>query len=83
MDYAANMLSAGSVTLKKGIPVYITYMTTYVTDGQLYFGNDLYRRDDSLVQTMEAGALPSEDALRVTRTLHTIAEKWGVRDLNH
>jgi murein L,D-transpeptidase YcbB/YkuD len=72
-----------TITLQKGIPVYITYFTTYVTDGQLYFGNDLYRRDDSLVETMQPGALPSEDALRVTRALHAAAEKWGVRDLNH
>jgi murein L,D-transpeptidase YcbB/YkuD len=72
-----------TITLKKGIPVYITYFTTYVADGQLYFGNDLYRRDDSLVETMQPGALPSEDALRVTRALHAVADKWGVRDLNH
>jgi len=72
-----------TITLKKGIPVYITYFTAYVTDGQLYFGNDLYRRDDSLVEAMNPGALPSEDALRVARALHAAAEKWGVRDLNH
>jgi murein L,D-transpeptidase YcbB/YkuD len=72
-----------TVELKRRIPVYITYFTTYVADGQLYFGNDLYHRDDSLVETMTPGALPSEDALRVTRALHTAAEKWGVRDLNH
>ncbi|HEY6219042.1 MAG TPA: L,D-transpeptidase family protein [Gemmatimonadaceae bacterium] len=72
-----------TVELKRRIPVYITYFTTYVADGQLYFGNDLYHRDDSLVETMTPGALPSEDALRVTRALHTAAENWGVRDLNH
>ena len=38
-----------SVTLKHPIPVFITYFTTYVTDGQLFFGNDLYNRDDALV----------------------------------
>jgi murein L,D-transpeptidase YcbB/YkuD len=72
-----------TITLKNPIPVYITYFTTYVADGQLYFGNDLYRRDDQLVQTMQSGALPSDDALRVARALHAAAEKWGVRDLNH
>jgi murein L,D-transpeptidase YcbB/YkuD len=72
-----------TITLKQPIPVYITYFTTYVTDGELYFGNDLYKRDGSLVDLMVPGALPSEDALRATRALHAIAENWGVRDLNH
>ena len=72
-----------TITLKQPIPVFITYFTTYVTDGQLFFGNDLYKRDGSLVDMMVPGALPSEDALRATRALHAIAENWGVRDLNH
>ncbi len=72
-----------TITLKQPIPVYIAYFTTYVTDGDLFFGNDLYKRDASLVDLMVPGALPSEDALRATRALHAIAENWGVRDLNH
>jgi hypothetical protein len=72
-----------TITLKQPIPVFITYFTTYVTDGQLFFGNDLYKRDGSLVDMMVPGALPPEDALRATRALHAIAENWGVRDLNH
>ncbi len=72
-----------TITLKQPIPVFITYFTTYVTDGELFFGNDLYKRDGSLVDMMVPGALPPEDALRATRALHAIAENWGVRDLNH
>ena len=30
------------------IPVYIVYFTTYTRDGQLYFGDDVYGRDDAL-----------------------------------
>jgi murein L,D-transpeptidase YcbB/YkuD len=72
-----------TITLKQPIPVFITYFTTYVTDGELFFGNDLYKRDGSLVDMMVPGALPPEDAERATRALHAIAENWGVRDLNH
>lgn len=39
-----------SVRIPRKLPVYITYLTTYMRDGQLYFGNDLYGRDDQLVQ---------------------------------
>jgi L,D-transpeptidase YcbB len=72
-----------TITLRRPIPVYITYFTTYVTNGELYFGNDLYKRDEAIVDAMRPGALPSEDALRATRALHSMAEQWGVRDLNH
>lgn len=72
-----------TITLKKPIPVFITYFTSYVTDGELFFGNDLYKRDGTLTDSMEPGAIPPEDAQRATRALHQIAENWGVRDLNH
>ena len=48
-----------SVRLPKKIPVFITYATTYVKDGKLYFGNDLYHRDDSLVKAVATGAVGS------------------------
>lgn len=37
-----------TVNLPKKIPVYIVYFTTYARDGQLYFADDLYGRDDVL-----------------------------------
>jgi L,D-transpeptidase YcbB len=62
------------VNLKQKIPVYIVYFTTYLRDGELYFGNDLYGRDDKLVQSI-ASAAQSDSAsrkavelLRQTRT---------------
>jgi murein L,D-transpeptidase YcbB/YkuD len=39
-----------SVRVPKKIPVYIVYFTTYVRDGRLYFGDDVYGRDDALVK---------------------------------
>src|SRR5204863_8260186 len=45
------------VKLPRKIPVYIAYGTAYVRDGQLYFGNDLYHRDDELVKAMAEGAV--------------------------
>jgi len=59
------------VNLPHKIPVYIVYFTTYVDNGKLYFGNDLYDRDSKLVaQVQNAAALSPEvvqarDALRV------------------
>jgi len=72
-----------TITLKQPIPVYITYFTAYVTDGELYFANDLYKRDASLHDLMVPGAIPPEEAIRATRALHTMAENWGVKDLSH
>jgi murein L,D-transpeptidase YcbB/YkuD len=39
-------------TLPKKIPVYIVYFTAYGRDGQLYFGDDIYGRDDALEEEM-------------------------------
>ena len=47
-----NAMESGSdnrtVNLPKKIPVYIVYFTAYAKDGQLYFADDLYGRDDPL-----------------------------------
>ena len=47
------------VNLKQKIPVYIVYFTTYVRNGELYFGNDLYDRDATLINAM--GHAPEGD----------------------
>lgn len=62
------------VTLPRKIPVYIAYFTTYVRNGQLYFGNDLYSRDRELVKTVSAGAFPSAEARRAIEALHKLVE---------
>ena len=60
------------VTLATKIPVYIAYFTTYVRDGALYFGNDLYSRDAELVKAVSPGALPSVDARRALEALRAV-----------
>ena len=62
-----------SVKVPKKIPVYITYFTTYINDGQLYFGNDLYNRDDKLVPIVMSGAMPSKGIVDAIQALQRIA----------
>jgi L,D-transpeptidase YcbB len=57
------------VNLKHKIPVFIVYFTTYEKDGQLYFGNDLYKRDDKLVQSVAAAAQSDSASIRAVQTL--------------
>jgi murein L,D-transpeptidase YcbB/YkuD len=87
MDRVHAMMNGGgdnkTVTLKKKIPVYITYFTTYVNDGKLFFGNDLYKRDDALVEKVALGAILPADFERAARTLHKIAEEWGGKHTPH
>jgi murein L,D-transpeptidase YcbB/YkuD len=62
-----------SVKVPQKIPVYITYFTTYINNGQLYFGNDLYNRDDKLVPIVMAGAMPSKEIVDAVQALRRIA----------
>lgn len=62
-----------AVKVPQKIPVYITYFTTYINDGQLYFGNDLYSRDDKLVPIVMAGAMPSKEVVDAVQALRRVA----------
>jgi murein L,D-transpeptidase YcbB/YkuD len=62
-----------SVKVPHKIPVYITYFTTYINNGQLYFGNDLYSRDDKLVPIVMSGAMPSKEIVDAIQALRRIA----------
>jgi L,D-transpeptidase YcbB len=62
-----------SVKVPKKIPVYITYFTAYINNAQLYFGNDLYSRDDKLVPIVMAGAMPSKEIVDAIQALRRIA----------
>jgi L,D-transpeptidase YcbB len=64
-----------SVKLPHKIPVYIAYGTAYLRDGQLYFGNDLYHRDDELVKALAQGALISPSGVKAIEELKRIATK--------
>jgi L,D-transpeptidase YcbB len=63
-----------TVTLKNKIPVYIVYMTAYVRDGNLWFGNDLYSRDAELAQAVSNGAIPSANAVRAVAALRKLTD---------
>ena len=41
-----------TIALERKIPVYIVYFTAYSRDGQLYFADDLYGRDEALEDQM-------------------------------
>ena len=61
------------IRLPQKIPVFITYFTTYINNGQLYFGNDLYNRDDKLVPIVMTGAMPSKETVDAVQALRRIA----------
>jgi murein L,D-transpeptidase YcbB/YkuD len=63
------------VKVPQKIPVYITYGTAYIRDGRLYFGNDLYDRDDKLVAQVMRGALPTPDMVQSVQALRRIASR--------
>lgn len=62
------------VNLPKKVPVYIVYFTTFLRDGRLYFGNDLYGRDHELVQAVANGAQPTVSAVQAVKLLRELAE---------
>ncbi|HYD52367.1 MAG TPA: L,D-transpeptidase family protein [Gemmatimonadaceae bacterium] len=45
-----------SVKLSQKLPVYIVYFTAYVRDGELYFGDDIYGRDEKLKEAVGIGS---------------------------
>jgi murein L,D-transpeptidase YcbB/YkuD len=65
--------NSSGVRLPRKIPVYITYFTAYINNGELYFGNDLYGRDDKLVSVVMPGALPSKAVVDAVEALRRIA----------
>ena len=62
-----------AVRLPRKFPVYITYFTAYINNGELYFGNDLYGRDDKLVPVVMPGAMPSKAVVDAVEALRRIA----------
>ena len=61
-----------TVTLPKKLPVFIVYTTAYMRNGQLWFGNDLYHRDDQLAQAVAEGAMPTAQAVRAIEALRKL-----------
>jgi murein L,D-transpeptidase YcbB/YkuD len=75
VQQAMNGSDNQSVKVPKKIPVFITYGTAYTRDGQLHFGNDLYSRDDKLVDQFFRGALPSPQTVQAVQALRRIAAR--------
>ena len=75
VDAAMHGSNNRQVTLPSKIPVYIVYFTTMVENGALYFGNDLYRRDDALVEGSRAAALSTPEIAEAQRVLRELAER--------
>jgi murein L,D-transpeptidase YcbB/YkuD len=48
------------VPLARKLPVFIIYLTAFTRDGELFFGNDLYSRDEDLVRYVTRGAIPDD-----------------------
>jgi murein L,D-transpeptidase YcbB/YkuD len=67
------------VKVSPKIPVYIVYLTSYVRDGELYFGNDLYSRDTALVAAVRTAAVPDEQTLAQLEQLRRVASGWRLR----
>jgi murein L,D-transpeptidase YcbB/YkuD len=62
------------VKLPAKIPVYIVYFTTYVDNGKLYFGNDLYDRDSKLVAQVQSAAALSPEVVQARDALRALAK---------
>jgi murein L,D-transpeptidase YcbB/YkuD len=62
-----------TVNLPKKIPVYIVYFTTFVRNGQLNFGNDLYDRDNQLVAAMQKVAIQTPETVQAQAALRKLA----------
>lgn len=62
------------VPLERKIPVYIVYFTTFVRDGTLYFGNDIYDRDSELVGLVSRSAVPTPEAVALLEELRKLVD---------
>jgi L,D-transpeptidase YcbB len=73
VDAAMHGSNNHEVDLPHKVPVYIVYFTTFVDEGRMYFGNDLYDRDSKLVAEMQHAALPTAETRDARRSLRVLA----------
>jgi murein L,D-transpeptidase YcbB/YkuD len=74
VDAAMHGADNHQVNVPQKIPVYIVYFTTFVQDGQLNFGNDLYDRDSKLVAQMTEAAMPTSETTEAQASLRALAK---------
>lgn len=53
---AMHAANSQGIRLPQKIPVYIVYFTVYTRDGELYFGGDVYGRDEKLKEAVSTTA---------------------------
>ena len=63
-----------TVRLKKKLPVYIVYFTTFVRDGALHFGPDIYEHDAKLTAAVAQAAMPDGNAVREAALLRELVK---------
>jgi murein L,D-transpeptidase YcbB/YkuD len=61
-----------TVKLPQKIPVFIVYFTAYVRGAKLYFGNDLYDRDEAMVRAVGGGVAPSTEQLQALSAIRKL-----------
>jgi L,D-transpeptidase YcbB len=64
-----------TVNLAEKLPVYIVYVTTFMRDDRLHFGNDLYSRDDRLVEALVGAVTPAPQTVQAIEALRRIAAR--------
>jgi L,D-transpeptidase YcbB len=62
------------INLPRKIPVYIVYFTTMVDGGKVTFGNDLYDRDNKLVDQLQNAAVSTPETVEAQKALRTLGE---------
>jgi murein L,D-transpeptidase YcbB/YkuD len=63
------------VPLARKLPVFIIYLTAFTRDGELFFGADLYARDDGLVRRLASAALPDARTARALDALAALGDR--------
>jgi murein L,D-transpeptidase YcbB/YkuD len=61
--------------LPRKLPVFIIYLTAFTRDGELFFGNDLYARDDALVRRLASAATPAARTARALEALGSLVAR--------
>jgi murein L,D-transpeptidase YcbB/YkuD len=61
--------------LPSKLPVFIVYLTAFTRDGELFFGNDLYARDDALVRRLASAATPDARTARALVALGSLVAR--------
>ncbi len=75
VDQAINGSDNQTFKVSKKIPVFITYGTAYMRDGELFFGNDLYSRDAKMVEQFFRAAIPAPETVQAVQALRRIAAR--------